>query len=86
MNPQCPTASVEQHLKIAASLRRFYDAECVLLAWNRQVKFIIRRYLQKDARVWPALVSLSGRMQKTWAKAETGCDFMLPQNLGTDRL
>src|SRR5579859_4427260 len=54
-----------QNLEIAARLRRFHNAESVLLAGHRQIVGVVASDLEEHAGVRTALVSLPGGMQKT---------------------
>jgi hypothetical protein len=76
MHSQRAPFAVCQHLKISASLRRFYDSECVLLSGHRKISRIVASDLQKHASVWAAFVSLPSGMQETRTKAEARRDVL----------
>src|SRR5216684_2287962 len=74
MDTQGATLTVCQDLKISAGLGGFDDAESIFLAGDGQVSSVVTGDLQEDSGVGAAFVGLSGRVQKAWAKAETGGD------------
>src|SRR5215210_4617325 len=86
MHTQRPTPTIEQDLKIAASLCGLDHAEGILLSRHRQIDLVIECDLQKDAVVPASFVRLSGRMQKAWAKAETCCGASFLEHNFADRL
>ena len=70
MDAEGAAAAVEQDLEIATGLSGFDDAESVFLAGNGEVEGVVACDLQDHSVVTAALVSLSGRMQESRAKAE----------------
>ena len=75
MRPKRAPAALEQHIEIAARLRRFHHAEARAMRRDRQILGVVRGDLQKHAAVRPAFVGLAGRMQKARAEFETGRDM-----------
>src|SRR5262249_2493568 len=74
VNVQGAPAALEQDIEITARLRSFDHAETGAMPRNRQIFAVIGGDLQEYAAVRPALVSLPGRMQKSRAEFETGCN------------
>ena len=74
MDAQRAAVALDEHLEIAARLRRLDDAERVALAGHRQVRGVVAGDLQEDAGVGAALVGLAGRVQEARAEAEAGRD------------
>src|SRR5690349_20865304 len=56
MHAQCAAASRQQHLEVAAGLRRLHRAEGVFLSWHTQIVSVVAGNLEKDPGVRPALV------------------------------
>src|ERR1043166_4291948 len=72
MDAQHPPLAFVQHGEIAQRLRLLHQAEARLAAGDFQVVRMIAGDLQEDARVGPALVGLTGRVQETGSEADTG--------------
>src|ERR1700731_4699974 len=72
MDSQGAAAAFCQHGEIAAGLRGFYYAERVLLAWHREIHFVVTGDLQEDAGIGAAFVRLAGGVEKTRPEAEDG--------------
>src|SRR5262245_49873434 len=70
VHTQRAAATRDEHLKIAAGLRRLHDIKRVRLARHGQVRRGITGDLQEDAAVGSALVGLSRRVKK--ARTKTG--------------
>src|SRR5690242_9206500 len=77
MHAQGAPASLHEHGKIAARLRRFHHSESKFLSRDRKILGVVASDLQKDSRVRPAFVCLTGRMKEPWSKAEAGRDLLL---------
>ena len=77
MHPQCPSATVGEHLEIPARLGCLDDSERVFLSWNRQFDGVAAGYLQKHSAVWSAFVSLSSGVEKARTEAQTGRHVLL---------
>src|SRR5262245_41220404 len=60
MNAQRAAASLRQHLKVAACLRRFDHAERIALAGDGEIGGRVRGDLEKHAGVRSAFVGLTG--------------------------
>src|ERR1700681_3714425 len=76
MDSQGAAAAFCQHGEIAAGLRSFYYAERVLLAWHREIHFVVTGDLQEDAGIGAAFVRLAGGVEKTRPEAEDGGDLL----------
>ena len=74
MDAQRAPATFEQNVEIATRLRGFHHAKARAVAGNGQVLGVVRSDLEEHTAVWPALVSLSGRMQKARTEFEAGRD------------
>ena len=74
MDAQGAPAAFEQNVKVAAGLRAFHHAETGAVSGNGEVLAIVGGDLQKHPAVRPAFIGLAGRMQKSRAEFETGCD------------
>ena len=72
MDAQRAPAALSQHVEIAARLRRLDDTKRVFLPRDRQILGIVAGDLQKHAAIRPALIGLTGRMQKARTKADAG--------------
>ena len=75
MYAQRAPAALQQHIEIAAGLRRFHHAKTRAVRRDRQILGVVRGDLQKHAAVRPAFVGLAGRMQKARAEFETSRDM-----------
>src|SRR5246127_4412600 len=86
MNSQCAAISFRKNLKVTASLRRFYDPECVFLLRHGNIDFVIASDLEKHAGVGPTLIGLTCGMLETRTEFRTGGYAFLVTNGVTDRL
>src|SRR5215471_728579 len=77
MHAKYATPSISQHLEITARLRRFDNAEGVLLERNWYICVVVAGDLQEHTTVWTTLVSLSRGVKKTRTKAENGRGVLL---------
>src|SRR5215469_12691261 len=74
MDSQRAPATFEENVKVAAGLRIFHNAETGAVSGNGDVLAVVGGDLEKHTAVRTALVSLAGRVQKSRAEFEAGCD------------
>src|SRR3990167_1750595 len=70
MHTEEPPSALGQDLKVALGLKAFEQAEGVFLTGDRQVHGILGGDLKKHSGIGPALMELSGRMEKARAEAQ----------------
>ena len=77
MHPQRTAAALDQHRKIAASLRRLNHAKGVLLVRDGKVLRVVGGDLQEPTGVRPPLIDLAGGMQTagTETRPESRLDY-----------
>src|SRR5579872_82195 len=81
MNAQRAPSPFCQNVKVSARLCCLDHSEGIFLLRNGQFNRVIASDLKKHARIWPALIRLSGRVQEPRPEAEAGRD-MLPVSYG----
>ena len=79
-------SSFGQNGKVAARLRRFHDAERVLLSWDGEIVCFVTRNLEKHAAVGSAFVGLSRGMQESRPESEAGGHLFAVANRVAQRL
>ena len=77
MDSQGAPAALGQDLEISTGLRRFDDAEGVLLSGHRQIGCVVTGDLQEDSAVGATFVGLAGGVQESRTEAEAGRDVLL---------
>src|SRR6266704_1311030 len=77
VDAQGAAAALRENGKIAPGLRRFDDAESVLLPRHRQILGVIASYLKENAAIRAALVGLPSGMEKARAEAKNRGHFFL---------
>src|SRR5260370_22186017 len=86
MDAQGATAALGENGKVAAGLRCFHHAKCVLLSRDRQILGIVAGDLQEDAAVGAAFIRLSGGVQEARTETENGGHFFLVADSVANRL
>src|SRR3954452_14737954 len=76
MNAQGSASAFRKNLKISAGLCRLHNAERVLLSGHGQFHRVVTCNLQEDSGVRTAFVRLSGGMQKSRPKSQTGRNML----------
>src|SRR3981189_2034463 len=67
VDPQRSPAALHQHLEVTSRLRRFCNAERVLLTGHRQIGSIVAGDLEENAGVRPTFIRLTSGVKKTRA-------------------
>ena len=75
MHAQRATPAIDEHLEVAARLRRLHDAEGVPRARHGRSRGVVAGDLQEDAGVGAALVGLSRRVQEARTEADARGDL-----------
>src|SRR5581483_2486635 len=86
MHMQRAAAPLAKNFEIAARLRRFYDAERILLARHRNIARVVAGDLHEHARIRPPFVRLPGRVEKSRPESQACRRFLRVANLATDLL
>ena len=85
VDPQRATATLHQHLEVAAGLRGLDHAEAVGMAGHVDIGRIVAGDLQEHAGIRPAFVGLPGRMLEARSEAEAGRGTRLVANARAHR-